>query len=128
MHTSEKNCYSLPAHTILDLIKELTVGQRSTDTLEQLAHFLHSTLFPKLGPFFIEIYFPDRFLKYYLPRESNGHSGKTNKNVPPRIAADAPLLEKMRTSHFAVGILLLHATSGIPQGHRKRRPSPRSHS
>jgi signal transduction histidine kinase/ActR/RegA family two-component response regulator len=98
MHTSEKNCYSLPAHTILDLIKELTVGQRSTDTLEQLAHFLHSTLFPKLGPFFIEIYFPDRFLKYYLPRESNGHSGKTNKNVPPRIAADAPLLAKMRTS------------------------------
>jgi signal transduction histidine kinase/CheY-like chemotaxis protein len=102
MHTSEKNCYSLPAQTILDFIKELTIGQRSTDTLEQLALFLHSTLFPKLGPFFIEIYFPDGSLKNYLAKGEIGSSLKVPKYVPQVIPAAVPFLEDMRTSRAPV--------------------------
>ncbi len=98
MPTFEKNCYSVPPHFILDLIKELTIGQRSADTLEQLTLFLHDTLFPQLGPFSIEVYYPHHSSEDYLPLEKLGNSPKGGNRAPLRIPADHPLLRTMRES------------------------------
>lgn len=99
MHTSEKNSYSVPAQSVLDLVKELTIGQRSADTLEQLVIFLHHSLFPKLGPFFIEIYFQHHNSENYLPIiEKTSGSGKDKKNIPLHIPGNHPLIFKMRES------------------------------
>ncbi|MFH0782694.1 MAG: ATP-binding protein [Pseudomonadota bacterium] len=93
MRTSEKTPYSIASQSLLDLIQELTIGQRSTNTLEQLAMFLHSIIFPKLGPFFVEIYFPDHSSGNLLPIKSTAGSEETGqKNVPQYIPADHPLL------------------------------------
>jgi signal transduction histidine kinase/CheY-like chemotaxis protein len=102
MRTSEKNPYSIPAQSLLDLIKELTIGQRSTDTLEQLATFLRNTIFPKLGPFSIEIYFPRQSSDNYLPIEKPSNSGKDVQNVPAHIPANHPLILKIRESGCSV--------------------------
>ncbi|MBU1564961.1 MAG: hypothetical protein KJ630_04950, partial [Proteobacteria bacterium] len=98
MRTLEKNSYSVPAQSLLDLVKKLSIGQRSVDTLEQLAIFLHDTLFPKLGPFFIEIYFPSHSSENYLPIEPTGGSEKRQHFVPQCIPADHSLILKMRES------------------------------
>ena len=98
MRTSEKNSYSIPPQSLLDLAKELTIGQRSTDTLEQLAKFLRNSIFPKLGPFSIEIYFPSQSSDSYLPINKRTNCEKGAENVPPRIPADHPLILKMRES------------------------------
>lgn len=98
MRTSEKTSYSIASQSLLDLIKELTIGQRSADTLEQLAIFLHSAVFPKLGPFSVEIYFPNHSSGNYLPIKRTGGAEAGQKNVPPCIPSDHPLLRKMRTS------------------------------
>ncbi len=99
MRTSEIKPYSIPAQSVVELVKELTIGQRSTDTLEQLAIFLHSTIFPKLGPFFIEIYFPHHNSENYLPiREKASGSENERKNIPQHIPGNHPLIYKMRES------------------------------
>ncbi len=98
MRTSEKNSSSIPAQSLLNLVKELSIGQRSTNTLEQLAIFLRNTIFPKLGPFSIEIYFPSQSSDNYLPIEIPSDSAKGGQNVPSRIPADHPLILKMRKS------------------------------
>ena len=105
MHTSEKNSYSIPAHSLHDLVKELTIGQRSTDTLKQLAIFLRNTIFPKLGPFSIEIYFPTQSSDNYLPIEKSGDPENGAQNVPSRIPAAHPLIGKMRESGGSVQLV-----------------------
>ncbi len=95
MNDSKQNSYTVPAQPILDLVKELTVGQRSADTLEQLAIFLHSRIFSKLGPFFIEIYFPDHAVPGFTPQVL-AEGAKSGRHVPPLIPADHPLLEEPR--------------------------------
>ncbi len=97
MPNLQKNPYSLAPHSILDLIKELTIGQRSADTLEQLATFLHNTLFPKLGPFFFEVYFPSPSSNTFLPLDTVGPS-PGEQRVPPRISADHELILTIRES------------------------------
>lgn len=99
MGISEKRQYSLPTQSILDLVKELTVGQRSANTLEELAIFLHSSIFPKLGPFSIEIYCPDQSIANYLPLKSdNDKIRHERRNVPPRIPAHHQLIVDIRNS------------------------------
>ena len=89
-----KNLNPIPADSILDLVKELTVGQRSTDTVEQLSDFLHTSIFPKLDAFSIEIYFPDNSRNTFLPPP--GNLGR--KNVPAGIPADYPLIKELQAS------------------------------
>ncbi len=50
-------CQTLPTEAVLNIIKDLTVGQRSADTPEDLAAFLHRSIFSRLGPFHVEIFF-----------------------------------------------------------------------
>lgn len=102
MHTSPKYPFPISAQSMLDLVRDLTLGQRSASNLEQLTAFLHDDIFPRLGPFFVEIYTLDNALQYYLPKESHDCSTKKIINVPLRIVSDAPILAKMRTSHAPV--------------------------
>ncbi len=95
MNDSTKNSYTVPAQPFLDLVKELTVGQRSADTLEQLAIFLHSRIFSKLGPFFFEIYFPDHSVPAFMPQVP-AKGATSGRHVPPLIPADHPLVEELR--------------------------------
>ena len=94
MQDFTNNLNPVPAHSILDLVKELTVGQRSTDTVEQLSDFLHTSIFPKLDAFSIEIYFPDNSRNTFLPPLA-AHGRKT---VPAAIPADYPLIKELQVS------------------------------
>ncbi len=51
--------FTAPKLPILEIVRELTIGQRSTDNIEKLAAFLRRTIFQKLRPFQTEIYFVD---------------------------------------------------------------------
>ncbi|WP_136796309.1 GAF domain-containing hybrid sensor histidine kinase/response regulator [Desulfosediminicola ganghwensis] len=42
--------------TFLELIQELTIGQRTADTPVRLHNFLHKRIFPKIGNFAIQLY------------------------------------------------------------------------
>ena len=98
MQTSETTPYSLSPQTILDLVEELTIGQRSADTLEQLAACLHAKLFPQLGPFFFEIYFPQSAGTTYRAVSSNNTTVKIPHHVPIDIPVNDPLVVEIRTS------------------------------
>lgn len=89
-----KNLDTVPAHSILDLVKELTVGQRSTDTVDQLSDFLHHAIFPKFSAFSVEIYFPDDSRNIFLPPSASHR----RKHVPAGIPADYPLIEELQAS------------------------------
>jgi len=104
MQDLKKNLDPIAAHPILDLVKELTIGQRSTDTVEQLSEFLHTNIFPKLDAFFIEIYFPDNARRTFLP--PNIKNGP--KNVPKRIPAEYALIEELQASGHPVEIKAQH--------------------
>jgi len=94
MQDLTKNLNPVPAHSILDLVKELTVGQRATDTVEQLSDFLHTSIFPKLDAFSIEIYFPDNSRNTFLPPPAS----RGRKTVPAGIPADFPLIKELQAS------------------------------
>jgi signal transduction histidine kinase/CheY-like chemotaxis protein len=104
MQDLKKSFDPIHAHPILDLVKELTIGQRSTDSVEQLAGFLHTDIFPKLNTFFIEIYFPDATAPAFLPPVAA--NGKTN--VPLRIPADHPLIVDLQAHGSPVEVKAQH--------------------
>ncbi|WP_163338618.1 response regulator [Desulfopila sp. IMCC35008] len=66
--------------TFLELTQEISIGQRSADTPEKLRAFLHDRLFPKLGPFAIEIYLRHRSSRIFLPPST--HSVLPTRYVP----------------------------------------------
>ncbi|GAB6194269.1 response regulator [Desulfocastanea catecholica] len=88
---------------ILELVRELSVGQRSIDTIEQLSVFLHRHIFPKLGPFCIEIYFLDNlsgnFLRYNF---EEGPAKYRPEPVPAMIRGDQPIIGLLAETHSPV--------------------------
>ncbi len=104
MQDITRNIKAVPTHPILDLVIELTVGQRSTDTVEQLSDFLHTSIFTKLEDVFIEIYFPDKTRNTFLPPPAV----RGRKNVPAGIPADYPLIEELQVSGNPVEIKDTH--------------------
>ncbi len=77
--------YTLPTEDALALLRLLTIGQRQSSTLGQLALFLHEQIFPRLGPFAVEM---------YLPREGGGTlyplevGAGISATVPPMFPAE----------------------------------------
>jgi len=80
---------------ILELIKELTIGQRSTDTIDQLAAFLHASIFPKLTPFAVEIYFRDNLSGNFFPPAYQDQLPNSTNSVPLTILGDHPIIRKI---------------------------------
>jgi signal transduction histidine kinase/ActR/RegA family two-component response regulator len=88
---------------ILELVRELTVGQRKIDTAEHLSAFLHTFIFPKLGPFYIEIYFPDNLSGNFLPCHFEaGKVKNTPETVPAMIHGDQPIIGLLAETHSPV--------------------------
>jgi signal transduction histidine kinase len=99
MRPCEEKFYSISPPSVLELIKTLTVGQRTVNTAEDLAAFLHATVFPQLGPFATQIYFRDE--KNDVP----GYYAKSsalNGWVPSVITFSDPLLATLGTEGKSV--------------------------
>ncbi len=90
--------FSIEPQSILDLVENLTIGQRSADTSEQLVTFLHSTIFPQLGPFFVQIYLPDHSALAYYPSAIGDEPLERKKHFPRCIPAHHSCLLSMRNS------------------------------
>lgn len=88
---------------ILELVRELTVGQRKIDTAEQLSAFLHTVIFPKLRPLCIEIYFPDNLSGDFLPCHLEaGKVKNTPETIPAMIHGDQPIIDLLAETHSPV--------------------------
>ncbi len=94
MNTNTKNVHDAPNLPILKLIKELTIGQRSTDSIEKLAAFLHQTVFKKLLPFTTEIYFSDKEFFSHFQKSTLEDKQQSPANIP----YDQPVLLDLSSS------------------------------
>lgn len=98
MQEITNSMYTAQSLPILELIKELTIGQRSIASVDQLSVFLHTNIFPKLGSFSIEIYFLDNHSDTFIPAEilkDEAHK----KHVPEMIPADHPVIDQLTETH-----------------------------
>jgi signal transduction histidine kinase/ActR/RegA family two-component response regulator len=105
MQDFTKSLYTAPTLPILELVKELTIGQRSTETIGLLSVFLRTNIFPKLWPFFIEIYFPDDLSGNFLPSQFQDQSADSHKNVPEKIRGDHPIISQLAETRCPAEIL-----------------------
>ena len=87
-------CQTISTETVLSIIKDLTVGQRSADTLEGLAAFLHRSIFSRLGSFHIEIFFLYDQTSVFVPTPDKIHTVAQNR-TPAYIPANDSLLEQL---------------------------------
>ncbi len=131
-----KSLYTTPTLALGELIKDLTIGQRSINTVDQLSVFLHEKIFPKLGPFFTEIYFPHHLSDNFLPAGTPAKTANEKRNFPETIAGNNPFIKQIaetgsaaqldsqlqpplftaetsNTSHLLVPILDGHTLSGL---------------
>ena len=97
--------HTAPKLPILELVKELTIGQRSTDTIELLAVFLHTNIFPKLWPFHIEIYFPDSISGNFIATKLGNQNADITKNVPSGIRGKHPIIGRLKETRCPAKIL-----------------------
>ena len=83
MRPCHENFHSIPASSALELIKTLTIGQRTVDTPGELATFLHNSIFPRLAPLTVQIYFFDETAEPpgYYPATSH-RNGWTPPFIP----------------------------------------------
>jgi signal transduction histidine kinase/CheY-like chemotaxis protein len=95
MQDFTKSLQTAPALPLLELLNELTVGQRSIDTLDQLSAFLHANIFPKLGPFFVEIYFLDNLSGNFLSCRLQNRTENHRTTVPGMIGGDLPIIGRL---------------------------------
>jgi signal transduction histidine kinase/CheY-like chemotaxis protein len=100
-----KSFHTAPTLPILKLVKELTIGQRSTDTIELLSIFLRANIFPKLWPFFIEIYYPDIVSGNFLPSQIPSQSADRQYNVPETIRGDHLIIQQLAKSRYPAEIV-----------------------
>jgi len=99
MQDFTKSLHTAPTLPIRELVKELTIGQRSTDTPDRLAAFLHEDIFPKLRPFCMEIYFRDDRSGNFLPCRRQGPSEESQTQVPELISGNHPIVKKLTETH-----------------------------
>ena len=104
MQDLNKSFPPVSPHPILDLVKELTIGQRSTDTAEQLYQFLHARIFPQLQSFSIEIYFTDNISHIFSPPVAVHRQ----QNVPLAIPEDHPVIKKLHDNGSPVQFRASH--------------------
>jgi len=92
-------CQTISTETVLSIIKDLTVGQRSADTPESLAAFLHQSIFARLGSFHIEIFFLYDQTSVFVPTPDKNHNVAKNR-TPAYIPASGSLLEQLMENGY----------------------------
>lgn len=105
MQDFTKSLHTAPTLPILKLVKELTIGQRSTDTIELLSVFLRANIFPKLWPFFIEIYFPENLTGNFIPSQAPDQSADRQNNVPEMIRGDHPVVREFAKTRYPAELI-----------------------
>jgi signal transduction histidine kinase/CheY-like chemotaxis protein len=105
MQDFTKSLHTAPTPPILELVQELTIGQRSTDTIDLLSVFLRANIFPKLWPFFIEIYFADKLSGNFLPSQFQDQSADRQKSVPATIRGDHPVIRQLAETRYPAELL-----------------------
>jgi signal transduction histidine kinase/CheY-like chemotaxis protein len=98
MQDFTKNLDTAPTLPILELVKELTIGQRATNSVELLSKFLHDKIFPKFYPFSTEIYFQNKLSDNFLPPEIQSSYRNDIKSVPGAIHRDHPIIDELKTT------------------------------
>lgn len=104
MHSPAQTTHKAPTLPILDLVRELTIGQRSTDSIGQLVKFLHGHIFIKLKPFATEIFFESEDSNEFRAHQ---HTATTSSDSPV-FPANHPLLQELATGSMTK---LLSATT-----------------
>jgi signal transduction histidine kinase/ActR/RegA family two-component response regulator len=92
MDLENQPAYTIPASDALDLIRNLSVGQRNIAGLPHLWAFLHDQIFPRLKPLAVEIYLPTAGGLHLLPPLS----GPAAANLPTSLPCLAPLLKRWK--------------------------------
>ncbi len=92
MQDFTKSRHIAPTLPIQKLVKDLTIGQRSTDTRNQLSSFLHGHIFPELDPFWVEIYYPDSQSDSFLPAQFPDQTLDRQRHVPENIPGALSLI------------------------------------
>ncbi len=88
-----------PYTAFLELIRKLTIGQRSADTPHDLTVFLHNAIFPELAPVVVEVYFFNKNTKLFLPQIPL--DSRQSRLVPNQIPADHPTIKQLfRDKHL----------------------------
>jgi signal transduction histidine kinase/ActR/RegA family two-component response regulator len=90
MQDFTKSLHIAPTLPIQKLVKDLTIGQRSTETRDQLSSFLHGHIFPQLDPFWVEIYYPDSLSDSFFPSLFPDQTLNRQKLVPENIPGTLP--------------------------------------
>ncbi len=105
MRDFTKNLPTAPILPILELVRELTIGQRATDSVELLSLFLHEKIFPKFKPFSIEIYFPNKLSGSFQPPKRQGIYANNIKSIAPSlIQGDHSIIRELTTTGLATEV------------------------
>lgn len=87
--------HSVPTQLILGLVRDLTVGQRSAETVESLTTFLHNKIFSRLAPLSLDIFLPHNSSELYLPPASAAKKDSPFNRVPFEIPGDHRLIRAL---------------------------------
>lgn len=100
--TAAKNA-PLSPRLILDIIRDLTVGQRQSWTQKKLATFLHDSIFPRFAPYVFEIYFHTSDGAAYSPHTIKSSRYGKDK-VPESFARDSKLVKSLLSTPSPIQI------------------------
>ncbi|MGW8194307.1 MAG: response regulator [Desulforhopalus sp.] len=95
MQKANSTFHTITNGSMLELVRELTVGQRSTNTPGRLSDFLRENIFPKFGDFAAEIYFVNYPSGDFLPAPANNGTGNWQFRVPAKIFSSEPVIRKL---------------------------------
>ncbi|MFW2364939.1 MAG: response regulator [Desulforhopalus sp.] len=104
MQERNLNYHTFPSGSILELVKELTIGQRSTNTPVRLSTFLHNNIFPQLGVFAAEIYYADKISGDFQPTSFSGKHSSLPRRVPDKISRQEPIVAELTQSGLPLDI------------------------
>jgi signal transduction histidine kinase/CheY-like chemotaxis protein len=106
MNISSTNSIGIPTLPILEMVEELTIGQRTTDTTEKLSAFLHGTIFQKLGPFAVEIYYYNHSTgDFAASQRVDSHNIRQKaKGIPQALESNNPVIKKLTAKRQPIQI------------------------
>lgn len=74
--------YTIPTSAALNLVKALSIGQRRTESINQLWGFLRESILPNLGPFSAQLYVASENGLHLIPAGTVEYSERVPKTLP----------------------------------------------
>ena len=126
MQDFTKSLHIAPTLPIQKLVKDLTIGQRSTDTRDQLSSFLHRHIFPKLDPFWVEIYYPDSQSDSFLPSQFPDQTVNRQKHVPENLPGALPVIGQLFETGYPAELPCPVTSNTLFNPNKQQHPSARA--